>query len=95
MDWQLDELDHLSVKQELVDVRTPKECTQGMIPGAVNIPLDALSGSLGKFSKNKEYLIYCHAGVRGESACRILAKGGIKCRNLAGGYLKFLENRKN
>ena len=75
--------------QIILDVRSAKEAQGGMIPGAVNIPIDDLRDQLNKFSKDKEYLAYCQVGLRGYLACRILRQHGFKCRNLSGGYQTY------
>ena len=75
--------------QTILDVRSAKEALAGMIPGAINIPIDDLRGQLSQLSKDKEYIAYCQVGLRGYLACRILTQHGFKCRNLSGGYLTY------
>lgn len=75
--------------QFLLDVRTPAEVHNGTIPGAVNIPLDALRQRLGELPRDKEILAFCQVGLRGYLACRILSQNGFACRNLTGGYKTF------
>ncbi|MBF0503675.1 MAG: FAD-dependent oxidoreductase [Candidatus Omnitrophica bacterium] len=75
--------------QVILDVRSVQETQAGMIPGAVNIPIDDLRGQLDRLSKDKEYMAYCQVGLRGYLACRILTQHGFKCRNLSGGYQTF------
>jgi NADPH-dependent 2,4-dienoyl-CoA reductase/sulfur reductase-like enzyme/rhodanese-related sulfurtransferase len=82
--------------QVLLDVRTPGEFELGAIPGAVNIPVDALRARLAEIPKDKEILVYCRVGLRGYIACRILAQSGFRARNLSGGWLTWeawLESR--
>jgi NADPH-dependent 2,4-dienoyl-CoA reductase/sulfur reductase-like enzyme/peroxiredoxin family protein/TusA-related sulfurtransferase/rhodanese-related sulfurtransferase len=76
--------------QKLIDVRNEEEVGLGTIPGAKNIPLPQLRENLDKFSKEKEYLIFCQVGLRGYLACRLLEQNGIKCRNLSGGYKTYM-----
>lgn len=74
-----------------LDVRTTEECKLGMIPGAVNIPIDELRKRIKEVPKNKKIIVYCGVGLRGYLACRILYQNGIKeAYNLSGGY-KILE----
>jgi len=77
-------------KQKLIDVRNEEEVSLGTIPGAKNIPLEAIRENLDKFSKEKEYLVFCQVGLRGYLACRILEQNGIKCKNLSGGYKTYM-----
>jgi len=76
--------------QKLIDVRNKEEVGLGTIPGAKNIALEELRENLDQFSKGKEYLIFCQAGLRGYLACRILEQNGIKCKNLSGGYKTYM-----
>jgi len=93
MTWTIDELKKLSPSQRLLDVRTPQECAAGVIPGAMQLPVDQIHARAGEFSKEHEYLVYCRSGKRGELACAILKKSGIRCRNLSGGYLAYESHR--
>ena len=65
----------------IVDVRSPKDKRLkkfGMIPKAVNIPLNKLEASLGKIPKNKPAVVYCNTGVIATFAYQILKKNGYK-----------------
>ncbi len=79
----------LKTDQVLLDVRSSKEFTEGMIPGAVNINIDDLRDHLSGLNKEKEYIAYCQVGLRGYLACRVLTQNGFKCRNLSGGYQTY------
>ncbi len=74
----------------LIDTRTPEEVKLGTIPGAVNIPVDALRARLNEIPKDKKIIIFCRVGLRGYIAARILAqKGYAEVYNLSGGYLTY------
>ncbi|MCX7846763.1 MAG: FAD-dependent oxidoreductase [bacterium] len=75
--------------QLLLDVRTPAECALGMIPGAINIPLDELRARLAELPRDKEIIAYCQVGLRGYLACRILSQHGFRCLNLTGGFKTY------
>ncbi|WP_028863937.1 FAD-dependent oxidoreductase [Psychromonas aquimarina] len=82
-----EELESLSDKQMLVDVRSENEVdNMGMIHGAINIPVDDLRANLAKLDKSKEILIYCQVGLRGHVAARLLTNLGYKVKNLSGGF---------
>lgn len=71
---------------QLVDVRTPEEYREGHLPQALNIPLDQLSGSLGRLKKEKPLLLYCHSGGRSSAALRIVLKAGFtQSKHIRGG----------
>ncbi|MBN2163262.1 MAG: FAD-dependent oxidoreductase [Pontiellaceae bacterium] len=81
---------NLADNQKLIDVRNAEEVELGTIRGAKNIPLPTIRENLDKFSKDKEYLVFCQVGLRGYLACRILEQNGITCRNLSGGYKSYM-----
>lgn len=74
----------------ILDVRTKDECAMGVIPGAVNIPVDELRGRLAEIPTDKTILIYCAIGLRGYLATKILVANGYKnVKNLSGGYKTY------
>ncbi|HIF9273145.1 FAD-dependent oxidoreductase [Photobacterium damselae] len=88
------ELGQLTENQILLDVRNPGELkNMGFIKGAINIPLDQLRHRMNELPKEKEIIIYCAVGLRGNVAYRQLINNGYKARNLMGGYRtwKFSE----
>ena len=85
-----DEIDNLSEDQVLLDVRNPGELESvGFIEGAINIPVDQLRQRLNELPKDKEIVIYCQVGLRGNVAYRQLVNSGFKARNLLGGYRTY------
>ncbi|CAM3192747.1 FAD-dependent oxidoreductase [Vibrio diazotrophicus] len=85
-----DEIDNLTEDQLLLDVRNPGELQNGYLPGAVNIPVDQLRQRMNELPKDKEIVIYCQVGLRGNMAYRQLVNNGYKARNLLGGYRTYL-----
>lgn len=86
-----DEVNQLSDEQFLLDVRNPGELEKlGTIPGAINIPVDSLRNRLNELPKDKEIVVLCQVGLRGNVAYRQLVNNGFKARNLIGGYLTWL-----
>jgi rhodanese-related sulfurtransferase len=85
-----DEIDNLTEDQILLDVRNPGELENvGFIEGAINIPVDQLRGRMNELPKDKEIVIYCQVGLRGNVAYRQLVNNGFKARNLIGGYRTY------
>jgi len=67
----------------LLDVRNSEETAEGILEGAVNIPLGSLQGRLNELPKSKEIIVYCRNGVRAEMGYQILkSDGGYKARFL-------------
>ena len=85
-----DEVTNLNDNQVLLDVRNPAELENvGFISGAINIPVDQLRQRMNELPKDKEIIIYCQVGLRGNVAYRQLVNNGFKARNLIGGYRTF------
>ncbi|MCP5076587.1 MAG: FAD-dependent oxidoreductase [Psychromonas sp.] len=84
-----DEIDDLNENQLLLDVRDPGELNNGFIEGAMNIPVDQLRQRMDELPKDKEIVIYCQVGLRGNVAYRQLVNSGFKACNLIGGYRTY------
>lgn len=77
-------------KTTILDVRTPFETENGIITGAIIIPLEELRERLCELDPNKDIIVYCAVGFKAYLACRILSQNGFKnLRNLAGGYTTY------
>ncbi|MCM2324341.1 MAG: FAD-dependent oxidoreductase [Oligoflexia bacterium] len=75
-----------------VDVRSPGEAARGMIPGAVNIPLDELRSRLSELPTNLPLVLYCAVGIRSYNAYRILTqKGYADVYALSGGFKTYRQ----
>lgn len=85
--FHTESLASLSEQQVLLDVRSQIEVSKmGMIPGAINIPVDELRSNLCKLDQSKEMLVYCQVGVRGHVAARLLTNLGYTVKNMSGGF---------
>ena len=73
---------------ELIDVRSVAECGRGMIPGAINIPVDEIRDRYSEL-KNKNLLVNCQVGLRGHTGSMLLKELGFNAVNLDGGYLTW------
>lgn len=72
----------------LLDVREPEETAQGMIKGAVNIPLGALSSRLIEVPKDKPVVVICRSGHRSQRGAEVLLNNGYtKVESLKGGMM--------
>lgn len=86
-----DEITNLTDDQILLDVRNPGELKSvGYLEGAINIPVDQLRQRMDELPKDKEIIIYCQVGLRGNVAYRQLVNNGYKAKNLIGGYRTYL-----
>jgi rhodanese-related sulfurtransferase len=73
----------------ILDVRTPRETSKGIIEGAMVI--DIMKGDFAEkikeLDKEKTYLVYCQSGKRSVTACNAMAEQGFtKLYNLKKGY---------
>ena len=86
---QWDEIDAYREKgYTLLDVRSASECGRGMIPGAVNIPVDEIRERQSEIT-NTNLLVNCQVGQRGHTASMLLKELGFNPVNLDGGYLTW------
>lgn len=72
----------------ILDVRTPQETASGVIPGAIQIPVDELPNRAEELPRDHApTLVYCAAGVRSAVACQYLTEQGFDSLvNLDGGF---------
>jgi rhodanese-related sulfurtransferase len=72
----------------LIDIRTPGEVAQGMIPGAAHLPMHLIPLRLSELPRDKELILYCRSGARSYHACSYLAQQGFdNLVNLRGGIV--------
>ncbi|MDY7104855.1 MAG: rhodanese-like domain-containing protein [Actinomycetota bacterium] len=71
---------------QLVDVREPDEVADGMLAGAVNIPLGELPLSIGRLDRTRTVALVCRSGNRSATAAQMLVEAGFRdVVNLEGG----------
>lgn len=71
----------------VIDVREPEEVIEGIIPGAVHIPLGEFQSRMNELEKDKKYVIVCHSGSRSGVVTHYLNSLGYDASNLIGGML--------
>ncbi len=77
----------------LIDVRTQAEVAQGVIDGAIHIPLHLLPLRAADIPQDKPVVIYCRTGARSAQACAFMAsKGYNNMHNLAGGIMAWARS---
>jgi molybdopterin/thiamine biosynthesis adenylyltransferase/rhodanese-related sulfurtransferase len=70
----------------LLDVREPWEAEIASLPGALLVPLGSLESVVDKLDAAEDFVVYCHHGVRSESALQFLRGRGFEhAKHLAGG----------
>ncbi len=78
--------DELASGKVLLDVRNPGELAAGRFANAIYIPLHELRERLSELSRDQEYIVSCHSGLRSYIAERILKQAGFKVKNLDGAF---------
>ncbi|GAB5602648.1 rhodanese-like domain-containing protein [Thermus sp. FJN-A] len=72
----------------VVDVRTPMEFAQGHVPGAINLPVEAIASWADQVPKDRPVYLYCRSGNRSRQAAEYLKrKGHANLYNVEGGVL--------
>lgn len=83
----VDELISLGGDEIILDVRQPEEIEEtATLPRAINIPVDVLRNRINELPKDKEIIVLCAVGLRGNVAYHMLVNNGYKARNLIGGW---------
>lgn len=91
----VNDMDNLIGKVELIDIREPYEYKSGSIRTAKNIPMGNLLTSPEKFLvKDKTYYIMCQSGARSGRTTRVLTKQGFDVINVAGGMGSYVGTKK-
>src|ERR1700716_3171707 len=79
-------------KIHLIDVREDEEVAQGIIPGAIHLPLGQVTQRLDEIPKEEEVIFICRSGYRSDQACQYLASLGYTgTTNLIGGMLAWVK----
>ncbi|WP_368503894.1 rhodanese-like domain-containing protein [Alkalihalophilus sp. As8PL] len=76
-------------QRTIIDVRGVAEVAEGIIPGALNIPLDLLEFRMHELDKDKEYIMVCRSGARSGRATQFLESHGYTVVNMVGGMMTW------
>lgn len=91
----VNDIDELVGKVELIDIRENYEYAGGSIKTAVNIPMGDLLKNPEKYlNRNKEYYIMCQSGGRSARACNNLLEEGFKVINVSGGMGSYVGTKR-
>ncbi len=75
----------------MVDVREDDEVAQGMIEGAIHIPLGQISERHNELPTAVEIIVICRSGGRSGRACEFLSANGYNVTNMSGGMLEWAK----
>ncbi len=91
----VNDMDELIGKVELIDIREPYEYQSGSLRTAKNIPMGNLLTSPERYLiKEKTYYIMCQSGGRSGRTTRQLTKQGFTVINVAGGMGSYVGSKK-
>lgn len=77
----------------LLDIRSPAEIAQGMIPGSDRLPMHLIPLRLSDLPRDQELVLYCRSGARSYHACRFLMEQGYPLVvNLRGGIAAWARH---
>ena len=77
----------------LVDIRTPAEVAQGMIPDALHIPMHLIPLRINELPRDRDLVLYCRSGARSYHACAFLLQQGFhNAINLRGGIIAWARS---
>lgn len=91
----INDIDNLIGKVELIDIREDYEYKGGSIKSAKNIPMGQLLNEPDKYlNKNKEYYIMCQSGGRSARTCSSLIKQGFDVVDVSGGMGSYAGTKR-
>jgi rhodanese-related sulfurtransferase len=91
----VNDIDELIGKVELIDIREKYEYSGGSIKSAKNIPMGELLNNPEKYlNKNKEYYIMCQSGGRSSRTCNTLTSQGFNVINVSGGMGSYVGTKR-
>jgi rhodanese-related sulfurtransferase len=76
----------------LIDVREDEEVAQGIIPGAIHLPLGQVPQRMEEIPREEEVIFICRSGYRSDQACQYLSSLGYTgTASLIGGMLAWVN----
>lgn len=91
----VNDIDNLIGKINLIDIREPYEYRNGSIKTAKNIPMGELLEEPEKYlHKDIEYHIICQSGRRSQMACNKLTFLGYSVINVSGGVGSYVGSKR-
>ncbi|GAA1359988.1 rhodanese-like domain-containing protein [Arthrobacter rhombi] len=76
---------------QILDVREDFEIAEGMIPGALHIPMGDLDARLGELDKNRPVIVVCRSGNRSARVAEALNAVGFSAETMAGGMTAWQQ----
>ena len=77
--------------EQVIDVREDFEVAEGMIPGAIHIPMGQVQERLAEIDRSKPVIAVCRSGNRSSKVTQALEDAGFDVSNMAGGMIAWNE----
>jgi len=77
------------VRDQIIDVREDEEVAEGMIPGAIHIPLGQLASRTGELDRERPVVTVCRSGKRSARAAEELSEAGFQADTMGGGMIAW------
>jgi len=74
---------------QVLDVREDFEVAEGMIPGALHIPMGQLASRLGEIDRGRPVIVVCRSGNRSARVADALAAAGYAADTMGGGMVDW------
>ena len=73
----------------ILDVREDFEVTEGMVPGALHIPMGQLQARLPELAPAVPVIVVCRSGNRSAAVADALNRAGFNADTMAGGMIAW------
>ncbi|GEO94283.1 rhodanese-like domain-containing protein [Kocuria turfanensis] len=80
---------HRPAQEQVLDVREDFEVADGMIPGALHIPMGQLTARLPELDRTRPVIVVCRSGNRSARVADALNGAGYTADTMAGGMLAW------
>ncbi len=77
--------DQRRAEDQILDVREDFEVVEGMIPGALHIPMGELGARLDELDRTRPVIVVCRSGNRSSRVADALTDAGFTADTMAGG----------
>ena len=76
-------------QHQVLDVREDVEVAEGMIPGAIHIPMGQLNTRLAELDRSRPVIVVCRSGNRSAVVAEALNGAGYTADTMAGGMVAW------
>lgn len=83
------EADERRAQDQVLDVREHSEVAEGMIPGALHIPMGQLGSRLQELDRSRPVIVVCRSGNRSARVAEALDQAGYTADTMAGGMVAW------